>query len=1168
MMSEVSFSSNLDLSTTPIVRSRRISCLPLDPSTLTSPTKAKDTLQTLRLENVALIEELNNMDEQLRQLQAEKASSSSLLHLSSSSSTDSLPDEHRYSAENRSAKRLLHRLIAKLASQEEVMDVDETFELDRSMVVDPERSILEPGRTTHLSTPNGKNRVARRFEGDLLDDIGLLGEALKERAGRVGFATAEREAELRSVKQRNEMLAEKLARLESELKGMRSAADDDGDSERMAEKLSADILAAQQREADLQSQLLTAQAHSTDLERHLAQTTAKLDQLSAEQDLIISAAAKKSSAHIEALTLQLAEQSSTTPAASSGVDSDRVHELESQLDLANASLLSLQSEHCSLQTQLEQRRSATNDVQVMLDELKEKRERLFAVQSHNERVRWLEKVVGLQQRIVQLLDRQEGGEEWVEYANQLREQLATLKEADTPVPVKERKDAAVEASMTTVDEKRDEVVMALKGEVEELEARVLRRNEQIGSLQRQLKGVENDLARSRTNQLLAEETVDDLESEREEQLETIRLLEEQVAQLQSSKSSSSSSSSSSASAVDPDMQTAAADVVVDETALIEARETISGLETKLESLSEENATLLGQKQALEQDIVSLTERIQHHSTVLTESKALDEQRDEEITTLKQSLLTSTDRLTSTQADLSSLTLQLAEHREFASTSTERISTLESDLHTLSTTHAALLASSSTTQSELDTAVATIATLTSERDEHRSKCSSLESGLQELLSKHAELDSILAAKDEALTQRNSEYWSLKEELAELQEEAERSRGEIALLAEVQERLEGVTREKSEMEMRVAAQEEALLRLKGDVASARSTEEMLNEQYVASQRRVKDLESIVASLEGEARQGEQDSDLQAKLSEAQTEVQYLTSRIDELGEELGRKAEEIEEADSKILDALKESKKYATRYNKLSAKFETLQTEVKAKEEEVRKVEEVLKGERERVKALMMEKEMGGSSGMVRSSSGGVAGRKRSKPDHDDEAAREEDGESEATPYRKAVYAPSPSARTMSASSFTPVRRAAVPLKRSHHTKPTNTTPVVLGHATPPPGGMVRSTSNPSELIAQRLHASPSAPTPKPLLSDKTNLAPGGGGAAGVSRLSSKGERPEMAVKPSKKGLTSLLPSSEEKKVLAGGTAAAAAGAGAAAGGGAADFLARMKAQRAAAAAQRA
>ncbi|KAJ9474573.1 Viral A-type inclusion protein repeat protein [Pseudozyma hubeiensis] len=1144
-MSEVSFSSTLDLSTTPIVRSRRISCLPLDPSTLTSPSKAKDTLQTLRLENVALIEELNNMDEQLRQLQAEKASSIQML--SSSSSTDSIPDEHRYSAENRSAKRLLHRLIAKIASQEETTDVDETFELDRSMIVDPERSILEPGRTTHLSTPNGKNRVARRFEGDLLDDIGLLGEALKERAGRVGFATAEREAELRSVKQRNEVLVEKLARLESELEGMRSAADEAGDRDMMAEKLSSDLSAAQQRESDLQTQLLTAQAHSTDLERHLAQTTAKLDQLSAEQELIISAAAKKSSAQIEALTLQLAEQSSTTPIASSDAGSDRVQELQSKLDLANASLFSLQTEHSSLQSQLEQRRSATNDVQTILDELTAKRERLFAVQSHNERVRWLEKVVGLQQRIVQLLDRQEGRDEWAEYANQLSEQLATLKGAAAPEMVKERKDAAVEA----IQEKNDQMVMRLKGEVEELEARVLRRNEQIGSLQRQLKGVENDLARSRTNQLLAEETVGDLESENEEQLEAIRLLEEQVAQLQSLKSS--------ASAVVSEMQTAAADVVVDETALIEAREKVSGLETKLESLSEENATLLSQKQALEQEIVSLTERIHHHSAALTSSKALDEQREEKISTLKHALLKSTDRLTSTQTDLSSLAFQLAEHRESVSSSAERISTLETELHTLSTTHAALLASSTTTQSELDTANATIASLTSDRDEHRSKCSSLESGLQELLSKHAELESILAAKDEAFAQRNAEYWSLKEELAELQEEAERSRGEIALLAEVQERLEAVTREKSELEMKVTAQEEALLRLKGDVASARSTEEMLNEQYVASQRRVKDLESIVASLEGQARpEEEQDPDLQAKLSEAQSEVQYLTSRIDELEEDLGRKAEEIEEADSKILDALKESKKYATRYNKLSAKFETLQTEVKAKEEEVSKVEEVLRGERERVRVLMMEQERGA---MVRSGSGGVAGRKRSKPDHEEDPR--EHGESEATPYRKAVYAPSPSARTTPASSFTPVRRAAAPPKRSHHTKPSSsTTPVVLGHATPE-SGMVRSTSNPSELIAQRLHASPSAnPTPKALLSDKTNLA-AGGGAAGVSRLSSKlGERAEMAVKPSKKGLTSLLPSSEDKVVV--GTAAA----GGAAGGGAADFLARMKAQRAAAAAQRA
>ncbi len=61
---------------------------------------------------------------------------------------------------------------------------------------------------------------------------------------------------------------------------------------------------------------------------------------------------------------------------------------------------------------------------------------------------------------------------------------------------------------------KDDLIDTLRSQVAELEARVLRRNEQIGSLQRQLKNVENDLARTRTNQMLAEETVVDLDAEK------------------------------------------------------------------------------------------------------------------------------------------------------------------------------------------------------------------------------------------------------------------------------------------------------------------------------------------------------------------------------------------------------------------------------------------------------------------------------------------------------------------------------------------------------------------------------------------------------------------------------------------------------------------------------
>ncbi|SJX64852.1 uncharacterized protein SRS1_15281 [Sporisorium reilianum f. sp. reilianum] len=1158
MMSEISFTSTA----TPLAKSRRISILPISHADLSSPTTARKQLQLLELDNVALSNELTEREEQVSALEAElstlraqlSSSSSATPMLSSSASTDSLSADQRASAEVKAAKRLLHRLIAQIAAYD--TDAADEINLDQSMVHDPERSIVQPS-STHISTPNGKNSVARRFEGDLLDDVETLGGVLREYARRTAFAADEQAVALQREAGRAGALETRVQELEAELERAHAATAENEDKDAVVAELRADLSAAQQRESDLKAQLSAAQ---TDLDR----TTQKLDQITAEQELTISAAAKKSAALIEALQLQLdeshqpqeAEAHTCSCAIEPATPSQRTLELEAELTtLKHERDLAAQESSeriTALEQQLDERRTKASDLQTIFNELQNKKQRLHTIQMHNAHIRSLEKVLVQQQRIVNLLDRPSGQDstEWIAYAEQLSASLAQL-QADTTAR-NERADAAVTADVEVAQPVDDELVRGLRETIDELDARILRRNEQIGSLQRQLHNVENDLARTRTNQMLAEETVGDLDAERAELLVQVKRLEERVAQLEREERVEAAS----------------------QTAL--ESENAADLKAELSAANQRIADLAAERTTLHQTITTLTQQI--HDLTTTE-----QQHDADLCALKATLLKTEDRLSATRLEHDTAQLALAAAREAASGDAERAEALTAQLDEVRAQNETLAVAAAADATALAESRGAVAELTSQiaalendalstREETLAHRSALESELKEAQDKLAELHHVLEERDEAMRVRNTEYWTLKEELAELQEDTERSHDAAALL-EVQAQLAATVAEKSTLEERITAQESALLKLKADLTAARSTEDLLNQQYASSQRRVADLEAALAHLESASAAHEDAArveQLQSQLAQSTSEIEYLSGRIDELESELGRKAEEIEEADSKILDALKESKKYATRYTKLTAKYEALQRDGEVQAKQVQEARAELERERERVRALMRGK--GDEGAMVRSGSGGLAGRKRAKPDSSDEPARADAGT--ATPSAseaKAVYAPSPST-TRTPSSFTPVRRTAKPTSRTTKpAPPANSTPVVLGHGTPTTapehGDMVRSTSNPSALIATRLlHAASPA---KPLLSDKTNLA-SASASAGTSRLSSKGTASAVEGKVARPA-TSLLPHEPEVVAVArkrgderkGLGASAAVGAGA--GGGAADFLARMKAQRAASAA---
>lgn len=1198
-MSESSF----DVTCTPMA-SRRISMLPISHADLSSPTTAARQIQVLELENVALADELTTATDRIRHLEADidrlTCSSSSSESAISSSSID-MAHAHRLAAELKSAKRLVHRLIAKIASHPPSSPhaelEDDMFSLDRSITHDPERSVVVP-LSTHITTPNGKTKVARSFDADLLDDVQSLADAFKQHAKQLSFSTAEASLALQSANVENQTLCVRIQELEADLASARHVTPSSPDPDAVIQQLQTQLDAASQRETELQTHLEQSHSTQSSLQQKLTETTAKLDQITAEQELTISAAAKKSAAQIEALQMQLQEQLSSTNTP--GIDCDacgRMAQLQVDPDAASAASAELQQQQNdrdaadkasaaqieALQVELDRRRSKSSDLHAILQELHEKKNRLHAIELHNSQLKSLEKVLAQQQRIVDLLDRQAtqndagGAFEWMSYSHQLSSLLEQLKCAAKSTAAKQVKDESIGTEMVTTNHveasimtdafdasstrnQNDELVSTLQEQISEMEARILRRNEQIGSLQRQLRNVENDLARTRTNQTLAEQTVFELDAERVQHLDKIKLLEEHVARVEAS-----SDSESRARRVQAEMQTDdEADALREmQAALQTAKEETSELRAQLGQLTAENAGLEAQKTEIENTIAQLTHQVHTLETALEQAKSLDEQRESEISLLTCQLEKSDDRLTTIKLELEGLHVSLAERREASSLDAERIQALESQLSTVQADHSALTSSATAQRQQLEQARSTIdelnakiAALVRQVEPDQNKARALQTELVELQAKHAELERVLLERDQAIQNRNTEYWSLKEELAELQDEVERSRSDPSahVVGELQSQLAAAVQAKSHLEERIGAQEAALLRIKSDLASARSTEELLNHQYSASQRRIMDLEVHVHQLESDPRASEtptQDADLKHRMQEAESEIGYLTTRISQLEEELSRKAEEIEEADSKILDALKESKKYATRYTKLSGRFEVLQAEVKAKEARVDEVEQLLRVERERV--VCMEKENGKRGEHdKRLASGGLAGRKRAKPDSvDDEmhvAATAKTRSALRQAGVKAVYAPSP--RTPAAS-FTPVRRAVAHSAARAHTN-ASAPPLVLGQAPPSNHAIVRSTSNPSELIAQRFSTSPAAAVCKPLLSDRTNLS-STTAPVGTSRLSSKMASSGADAAKCTSTHSSAADSRPDSVVAPCASAAA----------GAADFLARIKAQRAAA-----
>ncbi|KAJ1022321.1 hypothetical protein NDA13_005232 [Ustilago tritici] len=1202
MMSELSFDTSA-LDATPPAKSRRISIPAIAHADLSNPTPARPGFQLLELENVGLSEELAHTEEEIKRLEDENKSLRMQLSSSACSSCRGSvvagEGEQKCSAEVKSARRLLHRLATLIAAQDPLTTPSEeggvgeeskSFNLDQSLYLDPERSLISP-TTLVLSTPN-KTQVARNINSDLLDDVESVRSAWEESARKHSFVATEQKIALQNLTTTNEHLASQLSKKDSEW------------------------------QAKLQAK-----------EKQLSTVQEKLDQTEFEQHLTQQAAAKKSQARIEGLELQIqgmqaqskpdehvlqlqaqlteankqieSLQATPIPLPTWTVDdaemqalrsqvtqsAERVGELEAQLDSTRSELSSARRQVeesgarvATLEVRLEQRDAKAADLQSIFAELQAKKDRLHSIQMHTSQISGLEQVVVQQERIVDLVNRstQLAGEVGVEckvYAQEMGVSLAMLKSGMVVEKEVQKEVQRVDASTSTdaimVDEsekeEKDEEKEALIKELEESEARVLRRNEQIGSLQRQLKNVEMDLARTRTNRMLAEETVADLDDERSEHLSLIKKLEGQIA-------SSQSSAPTHTQVLETQTTEQEERVAELQSALTAAGSRIADLTSELETLQASHTALQSQKSQLESQISTLTSQVQKLESTLSTTTTQTAEAESELTMLSTNLRKAQERLSSTTSQLDSVQLALAEQRESSSLDSDRIECLETQLSALKSEHDALLVSSvadkatcselnfqiGAIQTELRTSTAKLAELQAEQ---KSK-SGVEAELEELKSKHAELEKASAERDAAIAARNTEYWNLKEELAELQDQAERSLPSPVITPQAL----------AELQSRLTWQENALLKLKSDLSAARSTEELLNEQYSAAQKRVRDLEDSLAT-----QSPAEDTGAKEMLKAMEEEIKYLEERVGQLEEELGRKAEEVEEADSKILDALKESKKFATRYSKLSGKYEVLQKE--KKQEELKRVE--VEGQLARAK-LQAKSQVHGVEVVRSNSRSTLAGRKRAKPDSVEQDEGREAQEAAITPSRtatggvrvKAVFAPSPNAANSgrTPSSFTPIRRTA--LSKSGSRSTTKHTPIVIAtglglgtpcttnintSATQEEGGMVRSTSNPSELIAARLLHSPG----KPLLSDKTNTAKNSG--SGTSRLSSKPATVggQVLVKP----VTTLLPSegererrkekeAGERKKISMPVLASAGAAGGAGGAGAADFLAKMKAQRAA------
>lgn len=1070
----------------------------------TEPAQAHHRLQVLELENVGLTEELEHVErknlELERQLDALRAtvaqqpqsglaeSQEESILASTSMSFGASPN---YAAEVKGARRLIHRLATHISAHDPSASLPESasfdderyFTLDQSLVHDPERSFVTPA-VTHLTTPNGKHTVARAFHNDLLDDVETLRSVWEEHTRRATFAAVEAHTHA----ERQQAMIEQLR---TELHNAQAAA-----ASTSTHQLTQQLQAEQQRSAELEAKLTAAEATHDELAQ-LTQQLHSEQQRNAELDTELAAARAK----IESLSATDISNEATSERIDEleeqlEAERTRSGDLDAQLSSAEARILQLTAEHeltlsaasrksaahiDALEQELAERRTRADEVGSILRELADKRQRLHAIQLHTAQVSALQRVLDKQTRIVALLERDETTSadmlaQWSEYARDMSASLALLR------PANSNEESLTETTPAQGEAREEDALAGLREKVDELEARVLRRNEQIGHLQRQLSTAENDLKRTRTNQTLAETTVEELEDslaelegQRTELQNRVEQLEQHVASLHAATAPTEHADAEAQVALD----TAQTQRVQELSAALDtAHARVAQLEEHIASLPTVTAPELADASA--QATLSTTQdgRIAELELALqaahTRTAELEAQSDE-LLSLRTSLRKATESRASLALELDAVQLALAEQRESASADADRLEQLEAQLATHDADRIQLATLSERIALLEEELSASHAARDSALDLHHTTASELAA----LVAKHTELEAVLAARDAAMHARNAEYWTLKEELAELQEEAERSRPELITPA-------ALSTLRSELDtalQRVAAQEEVLLRFKSDLAAARSTEELLNAQYAAAQRRA-------AELEGAA-DARPDAELQERLDKAEEETSYLRTRIDELEQELGRKADEIEEADSKILDALKETKKYATRYTKLSARLDDAKQQLVAAHAQTKHAEEELA----RWKTRADESAVTRASVAVTPSASKPVGVKR----------KVDEAEAVAVEEVRAVYAPSPSARP---TSFTPVRR---------------TKNAVLGLGTPStaPDGMVRSSSNPSELVAARL--SPA----KPALGDRTNLAPA---AARTSRLAK----------------TTLVPAHPDPVAKA-------------APAGAADFLARMKAQ---------
>lgn len=271
-----------------------------------------------------------------------------------------------------------------------------------------------------------------------------------------------------------------------------------------------------------------------------------------------------------------------------------------------------------------------------------------------------------------------------------------------------------------------------------------------------------------------------------------------------------------------------------------------------------------------------------------------------------------------------------------------------------------------------------ATLRADLGQSDRKLVQLEASLTEREQALAEVREHLTQSEGAVKMRNEDYWQLKEELAELQEQQERSRivgqtveqleqklrqfeSELANLESTRHQLSESERALANAEQRLAelerdssAQTSQVADLQGELkrrkAAARSNEEELQAlrdeldrsrqeldgarqectlsitQLQAAKTSEDKLRRELTAAQAEVSAAAQRTEASASAAEVEEELSYLKSRITELETELEAKADEVENADGRILDGLKENKKLASKIKTLQKQLIHLQEEV--------------------------------------------------------------------------------------------------------------------------------------------------------------------------------------------------------------------------------------------------